>query len=185
MIHYKIKYGNLIKEKATFIVNASNTALILGSGVSKAFRQHCGGSFYQQELYKIKEQIKMINQGDVIISDSGVAKNFKYALHIAVMNYTDDAKSPFPTYQQIKQALNNTITIIENKTKVEKIRNPKLVIPLLGCGTGGLKKEKVFFIIKNTFQKTKINLEVVIYLHETKDYLKFKIKDLKNKAYNK
>ena len=38
-----IKQGNLLdEENATFIVNASNTRLILGSGVSMAFKRHCG-----------------------------------------------------------------------------------------------------------------------------------------------
>jgi O-acetyl-ADP-ribose deacetylase (regulator of RNase III) len=177
---FQIKYGNLIKEKSTFIVNASNTELILGSGVSKAFRQHCGGSLFQQKLYDIKEQVGTINQGDVILSDSGIADNFKYALHVAVMNYSDDTKSPHPTYKQIQKSLFNILKIIEDKIIKEQIKSPKLVIPLLGCGTGGLKKEKVFFLIKNTFLKSKTDLEVILYLHEKKDYLKFKIKALKN-----
>jgi len=37
-----IKQGNLLSEEADFIVNASNTKLILGSGVSMAFKRHCG-----------------------------------------------------------------------------------------------------------------------------------------------
>ena len=52
----RLKYGNLVKEKATFIVNASNTQLILGSGVSKAFRQHCGGSITPLKN-KLKNQL--------------------------------------------------------------------------------------------------------------------------------
>ena len=182
---FQIKYGNLIKEKSIFAVNASNTELILGSGVSKAFRQHCGGSFFQQKLYGIKKEIGVINQGDVILSDSGIAKNFKYALHVAVMNYTDDTKPPHPTYSQIKKSLEEIVKTIEKTALQEDIKNSKVVIPLLGCGTGGLKKEKVFFMIRNTFIQAHIDIEVMVYFHEKKDYFKFKFKELKNKLLNK
>jgi O-acetyl-ADP-ribose deacetylase (regulator of RNase III) len=152
---FKIQYGNLVKEQSTFIVNASNTELILGSGVSKAFREHCGGSFFQQELYKIKEKIGKIVQGDVVLSNSGSAKNFQYALHVAVMNYTNDTQSPFPIYKQIQNSLNGIYKIVEEKALKESIKTPKVVIPLLGCGTGGLKKEKVFFYDSKYFHLIK------------------------------
>ncbi|WP_345994087.1 macro domain-containing protein [Sulfurimonas sp. HSL-1716] len=183
MIKLKIKYGNLINEKSTFIVNASNTELILGSGVSKSFREKCGGSFYQQYLYEIKQKyidiFGTIEQGDVIISNAGSAKNFKYALHVAVMNYTDDTKVPFPTYSQIKRSLKTILSLIEKKVISEKLTNPTLTIPLLGTGTGGLKKEKIFFMIKNMFQNSDLNLTLIIYIHDKKDFLKFFYKNLK------
>ena len=44
---YTIRQGNLLNEEdATFIVNASNTTLILSSGVSGAFRGKCGNFMY-------------------------------------------------------------------------------------------------------------------------------------------
>ncbi len=172
-MNIKTKYGNLVDEEATFIVNASNTELMLGSGVSRAFYEHCGGSAFQEELNELKKQIKNIHQGDVIVSSSGTAKNFLYALHIAVMNYSDSTKSPLPTYQPVHDSLNNTIRIIKEKVQNEHIKNPKLVIPLLGCGVGGLEKEKVFYMIKDRFEQIDMNLEVIIYLHSQQDYLKF------------
>jgi len=176
-----IKYGNLIKEPGTFIVNASNTELTLGSGVSKAFREHCGGSPFQQELYEIKERIGKLEQGDVVLSGSGLATNFRYALHVAVMNYTDDTKPAFPTYGHIKTALDNLLRIIEEKVSGEHIEHPKVVIPLLGCGTGGLKKEKVYLMIRSAFMRSGLDLEVVVYLHDKMDYLHFKMKEYKER----
>lgn len=176
-MNIKIKYGNLVEENATFIVNASNTELLLGSGVSRAFYEHCGGSAFQEELYKLKKRDNTIGQGDVIVSSSGTAQNFQYALHIAVMNYSDNTKSPLPTYQHIQTALNRIITIINEKIQNTHIKNPILVIPLLGCGVGGLDKKKVFNMIKKTFEQTDINLEVIIYLHNQEDYLKFTEKE--------
>lgn len=131
-MNFKIKFGNLVKEKATFIVNASNTDLILGNGVSEAFREHCGGASYQEELYEIKKRVGDIEQGDVIISGSGTATNFEYALHVVVMNYSKSSESSYPTYMQIQHALNSMISIIKVRVKNEGIKNPSVVIPLLG-----------------------------------------------------
>ena len=175
---FKIKLGNLVKERATFIVNASNTELTLGSGVSQAFSEQCGGSSYQDELYSIKRSIGEIEQGDVVISGSGSATNFEYALHVAVMNYSDSSKSPYPSYMQIQKALNSMLNIIQEKVQSENIQNPKVVIPLLGCGVGGLKKEKVFLMIKSIFKKATFDLDVVIYFHNKKDFYQFSAREL-------
>lgn len=170
---FKIKYGNLVEENATFIVNASNTELTLGSGVSHAFSEHCGGAKYQQELYEIKKKLGVIEQGDVILSSSGSATNFKYALHLAVMNYSDSSKPPYPSYIQIQRALNAILNIVEERVKKENIQNPKLVLPLLGCGIGGLQKEKVFLLVKSVFQKSTVGLDVIVYFHDKQDFYTF------------
>ena len=53
--HCTVKPGNLLKEEdATFIVNASNTKLQLGSGVSSAFRKICGIGMQMEMLDKYK-----------------------------------------------------------------------------------------------------------------------------------
>ncbi|MCX6076704.1 MAG: macro domain-containing protein [Campylobacterales bacterium] len=176
-MRFEIKDGNLIEENATFIVNASNTELTLGSGVSHAFSEYCGGTEYQKELYELKKKFGVIEQGDVLLSSSGSAINFKYALHVAVMNYSDSSKPPYPSYVQIQRALNSILNIVEERVKDEKILNPKLVIPLLGCGVGGLQKEKVFLLIKSVFQKAKIDLDVIIYFHDKQDFYTFTKKE--------
>ncbi|MFA6136736.1 MAG: macro domain-containing protein [Sulfurimonas sp.] len=177
-MNFKIKYGNLVEENATFIVNASNTEITLGSGVSHAFSEQCGGAVYQDELYALKKKFGAIEQGDVILSSSGSATNFRYALHVAVMNYSDDSKPPYPSYSQIQNALKTLLNIVEERVKNENIKNPKLVIPLLGCGVGGLKKEKVFLLIKSAFQKSKLDMEVIIYFHNKQDFYLFSQKEL-------
>jgi len=176
-MNFKIKYGNLVEENATFIVNASNTELTLGSGVSHAFSEHCGGALYQQELRELKKKFGAIEQGDVILLSSGSATNFKYALHVAVMNYSDSSQPLYPSYSKIQTALNTLLQIVEEKSKSEKIQNPKLVIPLLGCGVGELQKEKVFLLIKSTFVKTKIDLDLIVYFHNKQDFYIFSQKE--------
>ena len=73
-----IKLGNLLLEKdATFIVNTSNTTMILGSGVSMAFKRHCGLELQDAMNTQLKHRGN-INQGDVVKTLS-YATNFKYS----------------------------------------------------------------------------------------------------------
>jgi len=168
----QVKFGNLMEENATFIVNASNTELVLGSGVSMAFNKHCsqGNIDYQTILNILKEEYSQIVKGDVIVSNSGSADNFQYALHLAVMNYSDKNIEQKPTYKDIELGLTNIIKIIQDKIISEHIKTPKLVIPLVGCGVGGLDKKKVFTMIANRFSNVDFELTTVIYLYDSEDY---------------
>ena len=89
----KVRQGDLLKEeRATFIVNASNTRLILGTGVSQAFKEHCGAKL-QQEMLEVYEKVeKPVEQGTVFATSAGEASNFQYALHAAVMNYNQGTR---------------------------------------------------------------------------------------------
>ncbi len=86
-----IKTGNLAKEKcADIIINASNTMLVLGSGVSMAFKRHCGHKLQLEMndlLSKFHKAGYRLKKGDVVPSSSGDATNFKQALHVAMVDY--------------------------------------------------------------------------------------------------
>lgn len=167
-----IKKGNLLNEEADFIVNASNTRLILGSGVSMAFKRHCGIEL-QNEMNRVFHSIDgELVQGDVIATSSAKANNFTYALHVAIMNYNKGAKynGKNPTIKIIEKALQNIEDYLSWYAK-NKSDTIKIVLPLMGCGVGGLNKSDVIELYKNFFKK-KIDMkcEVVIYGYDTKDY---------------
>jgi len=162
-------HGNLMSFDADFIVNASNTKLILGSGVSMAFKRHCG--IVLQELMntaklKIEQDGHTINHGDVIATSSGNAENFKYALHAAVINYGKGAQhhERKPTLKTIKIILFNTIEYLNwfsekfNKTII-------IVFPYLGCGVGGLDKSDVLDVFEE-FSKQDVKFNCIIKLCE-------------------
>ena len=169
-----IKQGNLLEEdNATFIVNASNTKLILGSGVSMAFKHHCG-NILQQEMNTKLQTMGKLQKADVVATSSGRAKNFKYALHVAVMDYNKrvSPEQKVPTVQDIRTALINIEKYIkwyiENNNK-----NIKLVLPLIGCGIGGLNKEDIIKLYKEFFcRDVAFRCEVVIYGYNIQDYKK-------------
>jgi O-acetyl-ADP-ribose deacetylase (regulator of RNase III) len=167
---YKItlKQGNIVQEEADFIVNASNTKLILGSGVSMAFKRHCG-TVLQKELDELLEKYQLIEQGAVIVSSSGQASNFKYALQAAIMNYNSGVKfhQKKPTLQTIATVLENIEVIILQHSKSFL----KIALPLMGCGVGGLKKYEVVSLYKEFFNKSiSKEVEVVIYGYTNTDY---------------
>lgn len=167
-----IKHGNLINEKADFIINASNTKLILGSGVSMAFKRHCGVNL-EQEMQKVLQSIgNELLPGDVVATSSGKAKNFKYALHAAVMNYNQCVKykEKKPTLRTIEKALHNIENYLEWYAK-NRSSTMKIALPLLGCGVGGLDKNEVVELYRSFFsKKTHFDCTVIIYGYNMKDY---------------
>ena len=168
----KVKQGNLLQEDAIFIVNASNTRLVLGSGVSMAFKNHCGSTL-QQEMLEIYQKVdKPIEQGTVFATSAGDAKNFKYALHASVMNYNQGTRyaEKIPTLATIQDILENIEGYLEWFS--QKSDNPmKLVLPLMGCGVGGLEKEAVIKAYKSFFERVVVfDCEVVVYGYLEEDY---------------
>lgn len=168
-----VKQGNLLnEEEATFIVNASNTKLILGSGVSMAFKRHCGNELQQEMSNNLKNIEGILNQGDVVSTSSGKATNFIYALHVAIMDYNSGVKydKKLPTLHIIQVALQN----IENYLKWywnEKKKTIKLVLPLMGCGVGGLSKVDVINLYSDFFNRNiEAKCDVIIYGYDDSDY---------------
>ncbi len=146
------KQGNLLNKEADFIVNASNTKPMLGSGVSMVFKRHCGIKL-QEDMNSVLNSIDNdLVQGDVVTTSSGAAKNFKYSLHVAVMNYNKGVKynEKNPTINIIEKALRNVENYLLWYAK-NKSNTIKLVLPLMGCGVGGLDKSDVIHLYKNFF----------------------------------
>ncbi len=168
-----IRQGNLMEEpNATFIVNASNTKLLLGSGVSMAFKRHCGFEL-QHEMDAIRDaRNDTIRPSEVVQTSSGRATNFRYALHAAIMNYHLRMRDPArnPTLETIANTLHN---IERHVLAYQPQENEviKLVLPLMGCGVGGLDKADVIGLYRDFFSKdVEVACTVVIYGYSGEDY---------------
>lgn len=171
--HLRIKQGNLVEEpNATFIVDASNTRLILGSGVSMAFKRHCGTEL-QSEMTQVLESIgKPLQKGDVVLTSSANAKNFLYALHVAVMNYNPGVRGndKNPSVQTIETALKNVERYLQWYWE-KYTKKMKLVLPLMGCGVGGLDKLEVIRTYKDFFSRdVSFECEVIVYGYSSADF---------------
>ena len=159
--------GNIVLFEADFIVNASNTKLILGSGVSMAFKRHCGLRL-QQEMDDVRKQFMQlqtpIQQGDVVATSSGDATNFKYALHAAVINYNKSVSqaSRKPSLKTIEAILLNAEPYLQwFSEKFNKI--PTVIFPYLGCGVGGLNRIEVQGLFE-AFAQREIKFNAIIKL---------------------
>ena len=173
-----VKQGNLLSEdNATFIVNASNTRLILGSGVSMAFKRHCGIALQKEMTAQLDKLDAPLKKGDVVATSSGNATNFKYALHVAVMDYNQGIKEmeKLPTLEDVKNALVNIESYLEWYSKEKSDEQVKLVLPLMGCGVGGLNKIDVIKLYKNFFlEEVSFKCEIIIYGYDDTDYKNIK-----------
>ncbi len=168
------KQGNLLgEENATFVVNASNTKLLLGSGVSMAFARHCGRCLQEEMLQSLTKIEESLEQGDVVATSSGDALNFRYALHAAIMNYNCGIrqKNKAPTLDVIQKSLINIEAYLEWYAGKKDDKLLKLVLPLMGCGVGGLGKEDVLTLYHDFFKRdVPFECEVVIYGYTQDDY---------------
>ncbi|MDA3909090.1 MAG: macro domain-containing protein [Sulfurimonas sp.] len=171
---YIVKQGDLLSEEnATFIVNASNTRLLLGSGVSMAFKRHCGLELQKEMTTQLDALDHPLKKGDVIMTSSGSANNFKYALHAAVMDYNQGARGidKLPILEDIKSALNMIESYLEWYSQEQRDDNIKLVVPLMGCGVGGLNKGTVIELYNNFFKRNILfECIVVIYGYSEEDF---------------
>ncbi len=163
-----MKEGNLLNEEsATFIVNSSNTRLLLGSGVSMAFKRHCGLKLQEEMTQKYKSLDIFLQKGDVVATSAANATNFEYALHVATMDYNPGLRGAEkdPTLESVKLSLYNIESYIkwyaENKSRTKRC---KLVLPMMGCGVGKLNKVDVLNIYEDFFKReVDFQCEVVIY----------------------
>ena len=169
-----VKQGDLLSEEhAVFIVNASNTRLLLGSGVSMAFKRHCGIQLQEEMTTKLDALKHPLKKGDVVVTSSGIANNFQYALHVAVMDYNQNTRGidKLPTLKDIENALNNIESYLKWYSQEQSADNIKLVLPLMGCGVGGLNKRAVVELYSNFFQRdVPFECTVIIYGYTFEDY---------------
>jgi O-acetyl-ADP-ribose deacetylase (regulator of RNase III) len=124
--------GSLTDGSETLLVNASNTNVRLGSGVSAAIRQACGAGYQAH----IDEALTArfggpMEPGDVLVTDAGAHPRAKWVAHVAVMDY----RSGFgmPTLEVIRRGCENlwrAIDALPDRVTVAMVA--------LGAGTGQL-----------------------------------------------
>ncbi|RLB33893.1 MAG: hypothetical protein DRH12_17915, partial [Deltaproteobacteria bacterium] len=116
-----IMTGNIVEVVADAIVNASNTQLILGSGVSGAIRQKVGPRL-QEEMSLIAEK-RQLKPGDVVLTGSYDLITCKYIIHAATADGSE---------RSVARAVANCMKICGNNNIAS------VAFPALGTGTGGL-----------------------------------------------
>jgi O-acetyl-ADP-ribose deacetylase (regulator of RNase III) len=125
------------------IVNASNPHVGLGSGVSGAIRDACGGVAFQREVRRRWEEDfdQPLEADDCLVTEAGTADWLRWVLHVAAVDYkhpdpeTGGPTGPSRVRQCFGAALDEACLLArENDLTGELI----LGTALLGAGHGGL-----------------------------------------------
>ena len=113
--------ADIVEVMADAIVNASNTQLILGSGVSGAIREKAGPRLQEEMTFIGKNS--PLRPGGVVLTDAYDLNTCRYIIHAATAN---GAKS------SVERAVTNIMEICGKNNIIF------VAIPALGTGTGGL-----------------------------------------------
>jgi O-acetyl-ADP-ribose deacetylase len=138
-IAINVVQGSLTDGQETVLVNASNTNVALGSGVSGAIRRACGGDGYQEHIkQKMIDRFKgPMTPGDVLMTDAGAHPTAKWVAHIAVMDYREGFTGrSFPTLETIKKGCTKLWPAIEEVAGNDG--GVTVAMVALGGGTGQL-----------------------------------------------
>ena len=125
------------------IVNAGNPALGLGSGVSGAIRDACGGEAFQKSVRErlAEEFDEPLGAGDCLVTDAGTCSAFRWVLHVASVDYRRrDPETGGPTGpSRVRTCF---LSVLREATRLASEENLEgqfvLATPLLGAGHGGL-----------------------------------------------
>jgi O-acetyl-ADP-ribose deacetylase (regulator of RNase III) len=135
-LELEVAQGSLTDGKEHVLVNASNTNVKLGTGVSGAIRRSCGAGYQEAITREMQKSFgNSMEPGDVLITNAGKHPTARYVAHVAVMDYRDGfSDTSFPDKDLI-------ITCCQRLwEKVEKLPLPSLSVAMvaLGAGTGQL-----------------------------------------------
>ena len=125
------------------IVNASNPSLGLGSGVSGAIREACGGAAFQAEVRRVHEEEydEPLEADDCLVTGAGTAAAFRWVLHVAAVDYrsrdpeTGGSSGPTRIRRCTRAALDEAVRLADENGLVGEMN---VAFPLLGAGHGGL-----------------------------------------------
>lgn len=134
-MNIQVVQGSLTDGSDTLLVNASNTNVALGSGVSGAIRRACGPG-YQAHIEQAMDEAHggPMKPGEVLITDAGAHPRARWIAHVAVMDYREGfTGSSFPTLDLIRVCWKSFFKALD------EVPEPVTVAMVaLGAGTGQL-----------------------------------------------
>ncbi len=132
-----IRQGSLTDGDESVLVNASNTNVQLGSGVSGAIRRACGPD-YQRYLEGELQRVYggPMPPGTVLLTGAGAHPRARWVAHVAVMDYRKGAgPDSRPTLDTVRLGCEMLWDTVEQAP--DALRHSVAMVAL-GAGTGGL-----------------------------------------------
>lgn len=135
MVHLTLHHASLTDGPESVLVNASNTEVSLGSGVSAAIRRACGVGF-QEHLYAELARVHgaSMQPGMVLMTHAGSHPRARYVAHVAVMDYRDGSSSSFPTIESVRVGCQNLWSAVSDLPGGPH----SVAMVALGAGVGNL-----------------------------------------------
>lgn len=134
----RVEQCSLLDAGCDVVVNASNPAAALGSGVSRAIFDECGGLAMQKEMReRLEEDFDgNLGPGDCLVTSGGTSKRLRHVLHVASVDYETGGKGLTSTAERVTDA---TSAALERAAELGTDDAPvRLAFPLLAAGHGGL-----------------------------------------------
>ena len=128
--------GSITDCPTTTIVNAANSKLALGSGVSGAIRDACGGKTFQEECIEVvNDQAEgNLDLGRVAITSGGTSQ-YKWILHAATLDFS---KGQYTSKDVVKKCMLNALIVADEIAEDNDLAEFGIGVPLLGSDVGGL-----------------------------------------------
>ena len=128
---------------AHVIVNASNPGVELGSGVSGAIRDACGGAAFQANLKEAwdDEFGEPMTPDDCLVTSGGTAAHIRWVLHVPAVDYkhrdpeTGRATGPTRVTTCTRSLLREAAQLAHEHDLQQEL---VVGVVLLGAGAGGL-----------------------------------------------
>jgi O-acetyl-ADP-ribose deacetylase (regulator of RNase III) len=131
-----VRSGSLTEGSETVLVNASNTHVSLGSGVSAAIAASCGPGYQATISAALAARFGgPMAPGDVLVTDAGTHPRARWVAHVAVMDYRPGSpEGATPTLPRIERACRSLWSTLES------LPDDALSVAMvaLGAGVGGL-----------------------------------------------
>jgi O-acetyl-ADP-ribose deacetylase (regulator of RNase III) len=129
---------SLLDAGCEVVVNASNPVAALGSGVSRAIFEECGGKVLQEEVRtKLGEEFGgTLGLGDCLVTSGGASTRLRHVLHVASVDYGAEGEGPVTSAARVTKC---TQAALERAAELGTLDTPaRLAFPLLAAGHGGL-----------------------------------------------
>ena len=120
-----LKEGDITEENVDAIVNAANSALVLGDGVAGAIREK-GGPAIQAACYRIGS----IALGDAVLTEAGEL-TARYVIHAAGMDPGGTAQE-----ESVRSSVRRSLELARDKGLCS------IAIPAIGAGIGGFSMQR-------------------------------------------
>jgi len=150
----KLTTGNLLDQKVDVIVNAWNRNLIpwwllLPQGVSGAIKKKAGVA----PFCELRKQ-GILALGQAVLTGAGRLP-FKGIIHVAGIGHLW-----VPSEKSVRLATRNALAVAKNAGL------HSIAFPLIGAGTGGMKREKVIELMTQEINAADYDGEVTIVIYD-------------------